>query len=508
MMATNNGPVEQALPLESKKRLNVFKQQLASDVTDVQFDKPVLEVLQKYALDPILLERNRGYLNNLKDENGFLFSRSFKSSKMLYENTMAFTTPDYTSFRWNSHYQDAKAEMLDEVRHLQLAPLSYSCDDDVIEAIPKLDTHSGWTYILSGKRKKGENLEDIFSKWTAESNLARQVGSFNKPIMPGVRTQASGEFDEHGRKTDKCKHKTRLVSMIDLIQIIAELRFARPFQRYIGNRRYYAGGKSARDISSIIFNMRAKWTNYVSLDYSRFDQTISSWLIYDAFDVVKAAFRSFNQEEEQIWNIVVHDFIHKTFVTKDGFVQSHKGVPSGSMFTQIIDSIVNRLMITTFLKTKKIEGEMIIMGDDNLLYYRRPSSGADIRIEIASYLQKNFGITCNGEKSSYGTSGDNPEFLSRTWRLDGEWRHPNVLTSKLLFPERFRRYDAISTPALVVYSYILAYGAGMRELIDVAQFLLDFEFKPADLERMDSRNMPGYLKYTYHNTKELSALAA
>jgi hypothetical protein len=393
-----------------------------------------------------------------------------------------------------------------EFSQFSLVPLSYSCDDDVIQAIPKLDTHSGWTFILNGKRKKGENLDSIFAKYTAEATAACSIGSFNKPILPGVRTQCSGEFDELGRTTDTCKHKTRLVSMIDLMQIIAELRFAKPFQQMIGSRKFYAGGKDPVEISKIISNMRANYSEYVSLDYSSYDQSISSWLIEDAFDIIRSAFREFTCEESMLWDVVVHDFIHKTFISKKGVVHSDKGVPSGSMFTQIIDSIVNRLMISTFLLSKGIDGSMIIMGDDNLLYYNLPLGyvgNRDIRSDVASYLTKNFGVKCNDDKSSYGIKGQNPEFLSREWRWGGQWRHPNILISKMLFSERFRHYDEQSTPELVVYSYILAYGLGMSELLDVERFLMENKFNPYDLAKMDSRNLPGYLRIQLHDTREI-----
>lgn len=497
MKATNNGPVKSALPLESKKRLNDFQRQLASDRTKVQFDDKVLRVLEKYAKDPSYVDETREYLNHLVDPLGFAFSRSLKSGSDLDKAIHAFEGDDHTSFRWNKHYRSALAEMMKEYSRFNLVPLSYACDDDVINAIPKLDTHSGWTFILNGKRKKGENLDDIFRRFTSEATEAVANGSFNKPILPGVRTQGSGEFNEDGTFSYTCKHKTRLVSMIDLMEIIAELRFARPFQNLIAGQRFYAGGKPITGLSSIISGMRATYSDYASLDYSAYDQSISSWLIQDAFDVIKQSFRPFTEEEEQLWNVVVHDFIHKTYLSKDGFVYSHKGVPSGSMFTQIIDSIVNRLMVLTFLKSEDIRGEMLIMGDDNLIYYHAKEDyrGEAFVSDIASYLTKNFGIKCNSAKSSYGRKWDDPEFLSRYWRFGGEWRHPRELISRLLFSERFRKYDEQTTPELVVYSYILAYRLGMNDFFRVEDFLRDMKFSPKDLLKLSNKYLPGYWRH-------------
>jgi hypothetical protein len=508
MKATSNGLPNFALPLESKKRLNDFRRQLASNCDRIQFDDQVLKVIEKYAYQPGYVHEVRKYLNELKDPEGFPFSRSLKSSVQLDKAIHAFEDSDYTSFRWNSNYQEALLKVKREFSMYHLVPLSFSCDDDIINAIPKLDTHSGWTFILSGNRKKGENLDDIYSTWLAEVNKARKVGSLNKPILPGTRTQGSGEFTDQGDFTFTCKHKTRLVSMMDLIEIISELVFAKPFQDLIGWKPFYAGGKSVSQIGSIISNLRAKYSEYVSLDYSAYDQSISSWLIEDAFDIIKSAFRELTCEEQELWDVVVHDFIHKTFITKDGCVVSHKGVPSGSMFTQIIDSIVNRVMIETYLLSQNIRGEMIIMGDDNLLYYTCPTNNHDIRDEVATYLTKNFGVKCNNDKSSYGTRYQYPEFLSRQWRDNGVWRHPRILISKMLFSERFRKYDEQSTPELVVYSYVLAYGLGMQDFFDVNRFLLDTGFNPSMLNKLDSKNLPGIYRVLSNHAQWLSVIAA
>lgn len=494
MKATNNGLPNIALPLESKKRLHDFRRQLASDRTEVQFDDRVLKVLLRYSRRPSYVQDIRKYLNGLKDSDGYAFSRSLKQSKKLFESIDSFASQDHTSFRWNEHYQAAILKVRKEFSSYHLAPLSYNSDDDIIRAIPKLDTHSGWTYIINGHRKKGENLDDVYEHWSAEVTKAILNGSFNKPILPGVRTQGSGEFTSEGKKTNTCKHKTRLVSMVDLYQIISELMFSQPFQNTIARKDFYAGGKPLVEVSNIIMRYRTRYSDYVSLDYSAFDQSISSWLIYDAFDIIKSSFRKMSKYEESIWNVVVHDFVHKTFISKKGVVVSHKGVPSGSMFTQIIDSLVNRIMIETYLHAMHIEGEMIIMGDDNLLYYTIPGERLDVRENIATYLTKNFGVVCNKDKSSYGNRFQYPEFLSREWRSGGEYRHPSTLISKLLFSERFRHYDAQSTPELVVYSYILTYKLGMDEFFDVSRFLHDTKFNPDNVRKMRDELVPYTLR--------------
>lgn len=482
----------------STKRLNIFRSQLSLDRTGRLFDRDVLSVLRKYALRPDDLERVVTYLaKDCVDKDGYKFSRSLKLYKSFKENYEGFTHSDYSSFRWNKNYQQALKYVGDEFNRLILSPARFTSDRDIQEAIPKKDTHSGWSWIETGIKEKGEYMDGIYANWLADVNAALECGSFNNPILPGVRTQCSGAFDDNGQFTYTCKHKARLVSMVDIYQIITELRFSKPVQQALGVYPYYAGSKSPNEISQIIHDMQAHYSYYLSIDYSGFDQSISSWLIEDAFACIKKAFKYWNDTDEKMWNLVIHDFIHKCFVSPDGTICAHRGVPSGSMFTQIIDTVVNRILILTYLFAKGLRGQMIIMGDDNLLYVNTKVEYSDLK----SYLEHNFGVRISDSKVTYGSALDDPEFLSRTWKLDGQWRHPRDLIGRLLYPERRRTYNQQVTPELVVYSYLYAYNLGMAQLIDVDRFLQDNCFNPANLYSVDSRDLPGYLRYLFGYTE-------
>ena len=488
MRAIKDESLQASLSSGSKKRLRQYRANLSANRDKVIFDDRVLDVLRKYVYDSKDLASVVGYLNNLRDDDGYLYSSSLKQYEKMLPAFDLFQGKDYTSFRWNRHYQKSLKELKGRFARFKLKSLQYRSDADIVNALPKTNTHSGWTYILSGKKKKGENLEEILQKYTKEEEAALKSGSFNKPILPGTRTQVSGAFTDDGEFTGHCKHKTRVISMIDMNVIIAELKFAKPFQDCFGGYDSYAGGKSSTAISQIIGNWRSEYGNWLSLDYSSFDQTISSWLIRDAFDIIASAFTEYDQE---LWNVVVNDFIHKNFVLPDRVIHSDKGVPSGSMFTQIVDSIVNMLVIKTYLNSKGIKGDMIVMGDDNLLF-TRTEVGSE---EISSYIRKCFGLVVNPDKCSSGKRWEDPNFLSRKWKANGQWRAPRILVSKMLFPERYRNYHEQVSPELVVYSYILEYRPAMDQLIDVMRFEQENDFTDADLRSVDSRYVPGALRY-------------
>lgn len=498
MKAISEAELQNSLASGSKKRLSVFRKQLSKDRENVIFDDKALKILKAYVYDVPNLRKVRDYLSDLTDENGAAFSQSYKQYSHLEKAFSLFAEDDHTSFRWNRNYQKSLEILRSEFSQLRLKEVRYRTDDDIRNTLPKTNTHSGWSFILTGLKEKGRYLDGIAKHYRMVESAARKNQSFNCPILPGTRTQGSGAFEEDGSFTNTCKHKTRLVSMIDIYQILAECKYAIPFQDYMGRKNWYAGGFNMDRIGNVISTYRSRNVYYISLDYSHYDQSISSWLIEDAFDVIKCAF---DHVDEELWKIIVNDFIHKNFITSNGIVHSDKGVPSGSMFTQIIDSVVNRIMIQTYFLSIGQDVDMIIMGDDNLMYFRKPVKVED----LSSYLWKNFGIVSNPEKSTFGTSRNNPSFLSREWRNDGQWRTPNVLIGKLLYPERFRNYAKDRTdPAIVVYSYILAYEPSMRKLMDVNRFLTDHNFRDLRWSEVDSRYLSGYLKYSLEYLKCLS----
>jgi len=494
--------LEKSLSAGSKRRLIDYRRNLAKSrgLDKPLFDDKALQVILKYALDRKEVLRQVDYLNHLQDDQGFAFSRNLKIYSKIEDNLINFKGVDHPSFRWNQNYQKALKDVRSVFQKVHLKPLVFNTDDDIRDALPKENTHSGFRWILSGRKLKGENMEGIQRLFEKEKSAALHNGTFNSPILCAFRTQASGEYDDDGSQTGTCKHKTRLVSMYDLVSIVNELQYSVPFQSLIAQQDFYAGGKDEHEISSIIMRWRVAYKRFFSIDYSSFDSTISSWLIEDAFAIIKDCFK-LDDEQSALFDIMVHDFIHKTFVLTEGLLSCHRGVPSGSMWTQIIDSIVNAIVIKTYFNAMHQRCNMIIMGDDNCIF-----TNYDTTIDVlATYISKNFGLIVKVEdKSSFGSTKNKEgiKFLSRYWRFDGQYRHPNLLLSRILFPERFRPYSSEVTPEMVVFAFILTYGIGMRYLIDCRKFLLENRISKRDLlDRVDSRYLPGSLAYIKEYTR-------
>lgn len=477
---------------ESTKRVRAYKARLvkSGDKAKPNFDDRVKEVILKYAHNSQDVEKTIAYLDSMS------YGCKYDSTHIKTQIDR-FTSGHAASAQWNQNYQLALQQVSKILTPSYLLRVNeIKSQNDIEEALPKLDTHAGYTYITSGKRSKGENLPGAYPRWKQAVQTAIRSGTFNIPILIGTRLQVSGAFSKEGKRTNTFKQKTRMVNMVDMLIIITELQFSKPIQSWFSRCMKYAGGKNDHDLGDYITTTRYKYKHWVSVDYSSYDQTIPGWMIRDAFELLKKMFDKNSFESfSDIWEILVNDFINKKILSPwDDIVLSRNGVPSGDMFTQIIDTVCNLIMIHTYMNSKHPDNkwDCIICGDDNLIF---TDQNIDLD-DFGGYIKRMFGITCHPDKCEIGDSKDAPIFLSREWRIDGAWRHPHELVAKVLYPERFRPYQTSDiTPELILYSYVLAFPAGMRELIDVDRFVDENELSDETILDSAFKYQSGYYAY-------------
>lgn len=461
----------------------------------VKMDKKMYKLLKQFAKDPEIVDEVVEYL----ESQNYGCRRVPEHLEAAIE---AFQGNHAPSFAWNKFFRMA---LKDASHHFNpkgdvLKPEKSNTLDQISELFPRKDTHAGYSYWLFDKKSKGEYLEEWFVEYLHElQEEAILHGTFNLPILIGTRLQQSGAFDDEGNETpESIKFKERMVNMIDIILIASEAKFSKPVQKLFGESRSYAGGKDPVDLEQIIYNMRSKYNSWISLDYSKYDQSIPGWLIQACFDIIKDWFK-LNEDEEKLFDVIVHDFINKSIVWRDGeLVYVHDGVPSGSMFTQIIDTLANYIMIRTYSYAKSqitegIDFECNICGDDNLIFH----NGNIVKEELCSYIKHNFGIEAHPNKCSEGSRKDDPEYLSRTWRTLGIYRQPKQLVAKLLYAERYRDYKKNKDldPVLIFYSYYLCYNLGMREFFDMDKFFAIFGYKLVDIPASRMESTSGFFNY-------------
>jgi hypothetical protein len=113
-----------------------------------------------------------------------------------------------------------------------------------------------------------------------------------------------------------------------------------------------------------LMQMRSTSINYdtlmISLDYEQFDQHVSAELIEYAFDALAVPRTGDGLD-------VRRKFIYKKLHTPWGTGEFTGTVPSGSVFTNLVDSAVNAIIIEYVLLRADVNGYYRVNGDDSVL---------------------------------------------------------------------------------------------------------------------------------------------
>lgn len=352
--------------------------------------------------------------------------------------------------------------------------------------------------------KKGQVTTEIFDILKRRVEMAIQMGTFAEPTQVAARIQLSvpisdGELklerDDTGTFIVSYKQKTRMVNVVSLVEIFGQMQFSQSIQLYFGNLQWYAGGKTSRELHSILNSNRARFVRWISIDYSSYDQSIPGWLMLDCFNIMKEWF-SLSVADEKLWDAIARDAIHKRLVVnKQGdLLTVHDGVRSGEMLTNVLDSLANIIMLWYYalLNGKKYGKDWVtnICGDDNLTFH----DGWFDKRSYSNFIRKVFGVQCHPDKCTEGTQFKDLEYLSRTWRMRGIWRDPWELIIKLIWHEWHREYSGprATDPAMVIAAYDQCYPLGMAELFNMESFYEKYpRWSASKMTIEDSKSLTG-----------------
>lgn len=354
-------------------------------------------------------------------QQGFTWREDPRS---IYDPTQLYIALERYATDWNTHeffdthleYGFRKAFKI-FAKPKGSKPMSILKDAESITKALKLNKSAG----LPSMTSKLESLQYAFDR-EQQIRLNQKVPN---PCVAFKRTQAG--------------NKTRLVWGYPLEMTIMESRFARPLIDVFKKRRTpMAFGLPKVELGTYIHRYVVDEPgSIVALDYSKFDSTISKTMIRAAFRILSTWF---TKEEREVfgWKRVVNYFIHTPIVMPDGHLYKvkHHGVPSGSYFTQLIDSIVN-IAICFALSSRfgfvlNVK-HLFVLGDDVLMNIR---GGCQDLKAWQTYLS-NFGLIINVEKTILNV----PHFLGAVWFKGKPDADIEDLVTKAVFPESFRRYE-------------------------------------------------------------------
>lgn len=308
-----------------------------------------------------------------------------------------------------------------------LAKQAFGRKSDAIEPL-KLDEG-----LLSAiKQSKSSGAPSFTSKGEAfpvDLERAKRIQEGKRAFDPCVGYHRV----QHGEEGPK----VRLVWGYPLSATLLEAMFARPLISHFisedtshpmafGRRRFEIAA-----LTQVISNSGLK----VGLDYSGFDSSVHPKLIDHAFNILKSHF-VLDDVEEQTWQKIVWYFIHTPILMPDGYVyKKHQGVPSGSYFTQMIDSIVNYISVQYMsirLSGQAIpSGRLYVLGDDSIF-----SALEHVPVERYKQLARELGLVVNTTKSEVSNTR-RFSFLGHVWDRGLVHRDPSEIAKRLVFPEKF-----------------------------------------------------------------------
>lgn len=297
-------------------------------------------------------------------------------------------------------------------------------------------------------------------------------------------------------KRTQFNDKTRLVWGYPYSVMALEGLFARPLINLFKNGQT----PMAFAMTTVALGAKMRVASYhfeyaYSTDVSSFDSSIPAEFINIAFDILSTWFDLNLVEPESgvdyrtIWNIVKSYFVTSPIVMPDGRVYKGRrhGVPSGSYFTQMIDSVVNAIVVGTLSSRFSLHVEKLgvfILGDDILFWSNR---FIDLNI-IASYATQTLGMKFNAGKSAQFRRHDVIHFLGRDWHNGVPDLPESEILKRMVQPERYRKYpkdpkELERQVNLLYLSYASVYRSAWRicEKALIPKFF--WNYTPSDMER-------------------------
>jgi len=400
----------------------------------VTFTDPFIQEAMSFVLP-------QGYKNELAG-----YSRSYYTRESHIENIWKFDKPTQFSPSnddWRSVVQDAKREFarfpkvsalsarkdaksFAQVRYHQGTSAGYGYADN-----PGLyPTHKGPPDGPNAKRAK-----KIASKIVFECDNAFKEGKWNSfieslpinstPDIAFTRTQLAELPNMKVRQVfGECFH-----------YVLLEGLFAMPLINMFMtiDSFYFIGQDPIEGVPKLIESFTDRFSQFVTLDWSGFDSSVQVYEIELAFDLLESILLFPDETTRLVFYYVKRLFISRKLIGPDGTIYlRYGGVPSGSYFTHLIDSIINWIRIMYLFKVARIAISLIkTHGDDALVV---PGQHVDDLDDVVA--EANLRLwKIKTEKSKLVHLRSDIEFLGRTSRSGVSYRDELKTLRLLLYTE-------------------------------------------------------------------------
>nr|CAH2618851.1 RNA-dependent RNA polymerase [Taiwan douglas-fir deltapartitivirus]CAI5384001.1 RNA-dependent RNA polymerase [Taiwan douglas-fir deltapartitivirus] len=384
--------------------------------------------------------------------------------------------------------QDEHSQLVDE--HLERVFDGFTQQDSLsFETQLKLvhfESDSAAGYGYTGRKGDSDNhrqavrtanatIRDLFNNLEGDTVSATINWLHNTtPDIAFTRTQLSYLPD---------KMKIRNVWGAPFHSILIEGLTAQPIMEYFATHRtFFTIGEDPKiRVPQLISELIARNTVYC-IDWSGFDASVSAEEIDFAFSLIKRMLNFNSHYDELCFEVSRLNFIHRKLIDPEGkILLKHRGVPSGSFFTMIIDSIVNaRRILYIFHSITRVMPEIHCQGDDSLTGV--PANYQVSRGHISAICQRQL-WTINPDKLKISRYPVELEYLGRTSSGDYNFRERQKVIRLAIFTE----YPVASPQISAARAHALCIDSSFRipELVQAWKSLTRHygEVPPEQLDR-------------------------
>lgn len=280
-------------------------------------------------------------------------------------------------------------------------------------------------------KRKGEVIEELINE--ANKVFKGFKDPFKYPITRGFRLQLRPTTGS------ELTLKIRVMYPYPGVIILVEDCFIMPFvEHFINTDTFYVIGRNGREIRRLLRKafVRKGIKKITSSDITAFDQNAINDNILMGFWIIRQQLKLTSAEHQVFMQMACYFCtsyaISKTTGKRARMFLKVKGVPSGSGFTNMIDSLINAIAFEYACPNILNSGSVLICGDDNIF----DSTHVDFQ-HYCNIFEKVFNWKIDPNKTQHFTSYKKLHFLGFDW-IDGV-RHqlPKLLVNQVLWHSSF-----------------------------------------------------------------------
>jgi hypothetical protein len=198
---------------------------------------------------------------------------------------------------------------------------------------------------------------------------------------------------------------------VEKAETIAGGRFQKPFLLAVRELDQFSPWLGPDRVDTVVYSIvdslrGVKGFRVLSIDFSKFDTSVGLEMSRAAFDLLRNWFRV----ERDKLDLLEEVFSTLGLVTPDGWLVGRRGaVPSGSVLTNVVDTLVNMIVVEYAALRFGRRVRYIAQGDDAFV-------AGTLSLDEMDVAAKELGMTLNTEKTL--ESDDTAHFLQKLYLLD------------------------------------------------------------------------------------------